>query len=172
VAAPLHPTDPNEQPLTVIPVLTWWVRGALLLVAVALTAVLTTAVLLNPYYKDDPNHPDGTPRTMETHRQLGLPPCSFKTMTGLPCPSCGMTTSFSLLMHGDIWNSLQANAVGTLLALACVLFVPWSLASVFMARPMFVRTVEKPLMFGIVALVTLMLIRWVIVVIMIWWSSV
>ena len=51
---------------------------------------------------------------METHRQLGLPPCTFKEMTGLPCPSCGMTSSFALLVRGDVMNSLRANAVGTL----------------------------------------------------------
>ena len=29
-----------------------------------------------------------------THRQLGLPACGWQTNMGLPCPTCGMTTSF------------------------------------------------------------------------------
>ena len=31
-----------------------------------------------------------------------MPPCNFVLMTGKPCPSCGMTTSFALLVRGDI----------------------------------------------------------------------
>jgi hypothetical protein len=167
---PLTSTEPDE-PLTVLPVLTWWVRGVLLALAVALVAVFAVALRLNPYYQGDPIIPDGTPRTMETHRQLGLPPCTFKDKTNLPCPSCGMTTSFALLIRGDVWNSLQANCVGTLLALACLLFIPWSLASVLLGRPLFVITVERPLVIGVIALVLLMLVRWVFVLGMYWWTS-
>ena len=28
-----------------------------------------------------------------SHQQLGLPPCSMLTLTGYPCPTCGMTTA-------------------------------------------------------------------------------
>jgi hypothetical protein len=161
---------------------------------VGLLGVFVTAALLNPY------HPDGSPRTSETHLQLGLKPCSFKVMTnGLPCPSCGFTTSFTHLTHGvlnlsrgigllftgdwagswdrvsqsgsDLWNSLRANAVGTLLALVCLLFIPWALLSAARSRPMFVLTVERPLIFTVVVLVILMMVRWVIVVLLHWWST-
>jgi len=42
-----------------------------------------------------------------------------------------MTTSFTLLMHADIWHSLQANFAGTALATFGLLFIPWALASAF-----------------------------------------
>jgi hypothetical protein len=32
-----------------------------------------------------------------THRQLGLAGCTVMTLTGWPCPMCGMTTTFSLM---------------------------------------------------------------------------
>ncbi len=36
---------------------------------------------------------------MGTHRSLGLPPCLFQQLTHLPCPSCGLTTSWTYLAH-------------------------------------------------------------------------
>lgn len=32
-----------------------------------------------------------------THLQIGLLPCSFLTLTGVPCPLCGATTTWALL---------------------------------------------------------------------------
>ena len=83
---------------------------------------------------------------------MNLPDCTFKTMTGLPCPSCGMTTSFSLLMHGDPINSLRANWVGTGLALFCLALIPWALASVWLKRPLFVVSLERAMAFSVVDL--------------------
>jgi hypothetical protein len=37
-----------------------------------------------------------------THRQLGLGGCTILTMTGVPCPMCGMTTTFTHLAHLQI----------------------------------------------------------------------
>src|SRR5258708_35401305 len=88
-----------------------WVRGILTVMALGLAAVFVTARSINPYRED------GSAQRMATPRQLGLPPCTFAEMTRVPCPACGMTTSFALLMHGDLLNSARANWVGTLLAL-------------------------------------------------------
>jgi hypothetical protein len=56
-----------------------------------------------------------------THRQLGLPPCGFLTVTGHPCPSCGLTTSFAYLVRGQILNSLKAQPFGTIFYAAMIL---------------------------------------------------
>ena len=164
VPAPLVSTDESQEPLDVIPVLGNWVRGALLGIAAGLTVVFAIALALNPY------EADGTARTMETHRQLGLPPCTFKAVTGLPCPSCGMTTSFALLMHGDVLHSLWANPVGTLLAVVCLALIPWSLVSAYLGRPLFILSVEVALMRFLIVLIGLMVVRWVIVLVWIWWT--
>jgi hypothetical protein len=137
-----------------LPVLNNWVRGALVGIVLGLTAVFATAIWLRPYQQD------GSARRMETHRQLGLPPCSFYFTTGQPCPACGMTTSFSLLLHGDVLGSMRANWVGTLLALFCLAFIPWALVSVARRQPVFVRSLEKSLMVVIISLLVLMLSRW------------
>jgi hypothetical protein len=149
----------------VIPVLGPWVRGALVGVAAGLTAVFAVACWLDPY------HPDGSARRMETHRQLNLPPCTFKVSTGLPCPSCGMTTSFALLMHGDLVNSLRANAVGTLLAVFCLALIPWSVASAVLRRPLFLVSLERAFTVVVLVFLGLMLFRWAVVIAWAWLSG-
>ena len=79
-----------------------------------------------------------------------------------------MTTSFALLVRGNLWASLLANAVGTLLAVVCLVAIPWSLASVLLARPLFVWSIEPIMMWLIIVFMSLMLIRWAIVLGWIW----
>jgi hypothetical protein len=163
---PLSTSDELQEPvLDAVPILENWVRGTLLGMVIGSVAVFTIAAVLNPYKED------GEARTMETHRQMGLPACTFKTMTGgVPCPSCGMTTSFSLLMHGDILNSLRANCVGTLLASLGLLFIPWALVSIWLGRPLFMVSLETALMRVVLGFLALMLIRWVIVLGWMWYT--
>lgn len=67
------------------------------------------------------------PSGLGTHRALGLPPCSFLAATGIPCPSCGLTTSFAALAHGRLDLAAHANPVGILLFALTVLLVPGGL---------------------------------------------
>lgn len=154
-----------EEVLEVIPLQRDWVRGSLTGVALALIAVFSLARCLNPY------NADGSPRILATHQQLGLPPCQFYFTTGLPCPACGMTTSFALLMHGDLLNSLRANAVGTLLAGFCLLLIPWCLASAACRRTLFIRSMERSLTLVVLVFLSMMLLRWVIVLGLVWWTG-
>jgi hypothetical protein len=97
---------------------------------------------------------------MATHTQLGMPPCNMVILTGKPCPACGMTTSFSLLAHGDVLASLQANWVGTLLATFCFTLIPWGMASAIRGRLVGLRNAEVTLVLILSALLALMLLRW------------
>jgi hypothetical protein len=118
------------------------------------------------YPIDDPNLARwvrGTlvvPRTMATHTQLGMPPCNMVMLIGKPCPACGMTTSFSLLMHGDIPASLRANWTGTLLGMTWLALIPWAVVSAFRGRYLFIRSGEALTMAIVVAMLVLMLGRW------------
>src|SRR5262245_59876521 len=106
---------------------------------------------------------------METHTQLGLPPCQFKWLTGQPCPSCGMTTSFALLLHGDVRNSLAANWIGTGLAVFGLLLIPWCLAGACRGRyPLGVRSGERALTVVISVYLVLAVLRWGMVVAPAW----
>ena len=89
----------HNQPLPRLGFFSRLIAGA---VAACSVAVLLIAGWLTP-----------NPAGVETHRQLGLPQCGLLRMTGVPCMTCGMTTSFSHLAHGDLWQSLVTQPAGT-----------------------------------------------------------
>lgn len=138
----------------------WPVRIGLLAMAAAMALVFYLATRVRPY------HDDGTPMREASHQTLGLPACRFKELTRAPCPSCGMTTSFALLVRGDIINSLRANWVGTGLAAFCLLFIPWAVLSTLRGRFMWVRNIEMALGFLVGAFTVLMLGRWGVVMLL------
>lgn len=58
-----------------------------------------------------------------THQQLGLSPCTFLTLTGLPCPMCGATTTFALMAHGRVLDGVANHPVAALLFVVCLFTV-------------------------------------------------
>jgi hypothetical protein len=137
----------------------------LILLALGLVVVFGIAIRLNPY---DEN---GNALRMGTHLQVGLPPCTFQVLTGVPCPSCGLTTSFALLVRGDVINSLRANAVGTLLALFWLALIPWSVACALARRYFLIKQVERVIMITVIVFAGLLLVRWGVVLVMGWWTG-
>lgn len=53
-----------------------------------------------------------------THRQIGLPPCSWVVWFDKPCPTCGMTTAFATAGEGRWLESLGVQPAGMLLSIA------------------------------------------------------
>jgi len=135
-----------------------WVRGAILVIVAGLVTLFVVAARLNPYDQE------GKPLAIGTHRQLGMPTCQFVQRFGRPCPTCGMTTSFALLMHGDVAASLRANFAGTLLAIGLIVLIPWGGLSALRGRWLFIRAVEWWMLGGVVAAIVLALVRWAILV--------
>jgi hypothetical protein len=60
-----------------------------------------------------------SPLGVGTHKQMGFQNCEFLQRTHLPCPTCGMTTSFSWFVRGNWVASFYVQPMGFLLALAC-----------------------------------------------------
>ncbi|HEX3358572.1 MAG TPA: DUF2752 domain-containing protein [Tepidisphaeraceae bacterium] len=87
-------------------------RFAALLVSGGCLALLLTAAWLHP-----------SPAGVSTHTGLGLPSCQFLARTGIPCVSCGMTTSFSWFVRGNLLASLYVQPMGTVLAAMCAITV-------------------------------------------------
>lgn len=101
----------------------WWLRCAFGLLGAVLITLLCVAAWLRP-----------EPRGRGTHQQLGLPPCTFVMLWNKPCPTCGMTTSWSNLMRGRFREALAANVGGTLLGVIAVVAGPWLLCSAVRGR--------------------------------------
>ena len=83
-----------------------------------------------------------SPSGRGTHRQLGFPPCSILSLTKTPCPTCGMTTSFSHFVRGEWASAIRANSSGFLLACVCLVFLPWSAVTAVRGRVWLVRRVD------------------------------
>ena len=60
---------------------------------------------------------EATSTGVGTHSQLGLAPCGFLDHTGMPCATCGMTTSFALASDGHLIDAFINQPAGALLAL-------------------------------------------------------
>lgn len=141
-----------------------WVRAILVALTLPWIVVFCVAIWIDPYE-------DGTAKKAGTHQQLGLPPCSFNEFVGVPCPSCGMTTSFSLLLHADVWNSIQANFAGTVLAAFGLFFIPWAFASAFFGRFVLVRCIEMVIFRLALIFLVVLFGRWALVLIFEWYVN-
>jgi len=74
--------------------------------AVAVMLVVSIAFSLDP-----------DPRGHGTHERLGLAPCGFRFTTGMPCPTCGVTTAFSEMVHLRLLAALVHQPFGAILFL-------------------------------------------------------
>lgn len=81
-------------------------RFAAAVVACVAIAVLGLAAWLEP-------SPTGVGTHVGTHF---LKPCPWIAQRNMPCPSCGMTTSFSWFVRGNILASLYVQPMGCALA--------------------------------------------------------
>lgn len=125
-------------------------RIGLLIAALVVLAVLGIARWLRP-----------DPSGFGTHQQLGLLPCTFRSITGYGCPSCGMTTAFAWFVRGRLDASWGTNPAGCLLAGACVAMVPWMLFGAASGRAWGVRSLDDAFLRLLVAAAAVTLVVWV-----------
>lgn len=89
------------------------IRHPAVLIAPVITflAVLVLLVVAR-FYDDLPLHP---------------PPCSFRSLTGIPCLGCGATRAAKALANGEIVKALRFHPA---LVLGCLLALAWPILGI------------------------------------------
>lgn len=100
-------------------------------------------------------HLEPSPRGHGTHQQLGFPPCSIQFLFGVPCPGCGMTTSFAWYVRGNWIKAWQANPAGLYLAILCTGLIPWAWIAVWRGSGWGFREWERNALLALLPLVLL-----------------
>jgi len=125
IASPAEPTVARAE-------LGWVERVTILGTGLLCLGVLVVASGLRP-----------NPAGVGSHRVMNLEPCTFLRTTGLPCPSCGMTTSFAWFVRGNLAASLYVQPMGTLLAAAAGMTFWAGLYVAATGKPVYRRLFEE-----------------------------
>lgn len=92
--------------------------------------------------------------------------CFFRLSTGVPCPGCGLTRSFSALAKFDPIGALRYHPLGPLLAIESVgLWIYWGGIALARRRPPKPKLVNGFLIAHAVLLIAVWLIR------LAWWTG-
>ena len=154
-----HPPAPSASVSMTERVLT-------VLFAIACWVVLTTAFMLPP-----------SPEGHGTHTQLGLAPCGFVVVSEqyfggpLPCPSCGMTTSWAHASKGHVITSFLTQPFGFVLfctALGCAIAGP---IFAFRGRSLIGLLDRVPPTAGVLSVLGFGLCAWIYKIVMMRWVA-
>ncbi len=92
-----------------------------------------------------------------THTQLGMAACGFVERTGMPCATCGMTTSFAHAAEGNLLESFITQPAGAVLAVVSAmicLIAAYTMVTGISLLPIF-RVVWQPkviILFGVLVM--------------------
>jgi hypothetical protein len=120
-----------------------------LVIAGGCAGVIATAIHLRP-------SPDGT----GTHQGLGFLSCTMLQTTGIPCPSCGMTTSFAWFYRGSLVASFWVQPAGFVLAWLTGVLLAYSLYEAVTARPIHRLLRFVPMRVWVIAGVAVLAFGW------------
>ncbi len=63
------------------------------------------------------------------------PDCTFRALTGLPCPTCGSTRSVMLLSRGQILPAFSLNPLTTVVCIAVLLAFAYRISALLLNLP-------------------------------------
>jgi hypothetical protein len=101
-----------------------------------------------------------SPKGVGTHRQIGLPPCPFLHFTGIPCPSCGWTTSVSHSARLHFAEAFITQPFGLIVFFGAALSIPLSLYLIHRRIPWSRLTEWRGWSFAMYALLAIFLLSW------------
>ena len=128
------------------------VGGRLLALGAALACL---AVLLTAAYAT-PNRAGVGTHSSSLHMQ----PCQFLERTHLPCPGCGMTTSFAWFVRGKLLASVYVQPMGATLAALSGATVWGGLYVALTGRPVYRLLRLLPARYYVMPLLALGLLAW------------
>ncbi len=73
---------------------------------------------------------------------IQLPRCVFRTITGLPCPTCGLTRTVIALSRGDLDRALFLNPLAAVACGAALLYLIYAAAVLALRLPRFRPTIS------------------------------
>ena len=124
-------------------------RAIALIVSLACLAVLVIATILQP-----------SPTGVGTHAEMGFSSCGFLDRTGLPCPTCGMTTSYSWFVRGNLLASLYVQPMGMVGAMLTVAGFWIGLYIAVSGKPALRLLSHVPYRYYLIPLLTLAVASW------------
>lgn len=124
------------------------------LIYLTVPVVSSTAILLGRMVTPSP---DG----VGTHQQLGLPACLMLTLTGIPCPSCGLTTSFSHAAHLEFSQAMHVQPFGLLIFLLAVASIPISILIMTRQKPFSDLLFSRSANLLMYSLLSLYIVSWI-----------
>lgn len=88
-----------------------------------------------------------------------LRPCIFRSLTGIPCPTCGTTRAAVAFLNGQMTAALAANPLAAVAGLVFVLGAPVAVL-LTLCRPHQVDFEAAPSLWLRVTIVALMTLNW------------
>jgi len=152
--APKAGSDSMPHPLG--PIIRFPIEGGLPTRVVALCVLIGTAGLLATAVWVQPD-----PRGVGTHEQLSRPACAMLELSGYPCPTCGMTTSFAHFVRGNWWTSLRVQPMGFILALVATMAAAASTASLLTGRRWLINWYRVSPAALVIGCIVLVLASWI-----------
>lgn len=131
------------------PLLRGWGRILAGIIALACLTPLIIATRLAPSHTG-----------IDTHRGLGLPTCSFLDRTGLPCPTCGMTTSFAWFVRGNLLASFYVQPMGFIVAALCAMTFWVGLYIGLTGKPVHQLLTSLPIRYHLLPLMAITVAGW------------
>jgi len=94
------------------------------------------------------------------HQLELLPPCLFKHLTGIPCPTCGVTRSVVSLSKLDLYDSFLYNPLSMISIFALILFSPAFITAWLFRKRLEIVLAERDRKFLRISLVLVLMANW------------